>query len=272
MSFGSSSKTTKTNQNSQTEPWAPAIPYLSRFLQDTDLLRSTMGPSGDQLDAFAQLKRNAAGGTPWLDQIKTLTDQQFGTTSRTGMLDDAYGGMKTNLADVAAGKNQDILSDPRLQAMLAQVGGDAQNRVNSMFSAAGRDISGNAAGQQAMGRGVTAAQLPILMQEYARQQGRTDDAIKTIGAGGMQAATQGQQMDADAMARRTAAMDTMKQWMAARDMPANTILNLDQQLKDMPFEDFSKLASLILPVAGLGGQQAGTSTSKSKGTSFGISL
>jgi hypothetical protein len=272
MSFGSSSKTTKTNQQSQSEPWAPAMPYLGQFLKDTDLLRSTMGPSGDQLDAYAQLKRNAVQGSPWLDQIERLATDQFGTASRTGMVDDAYGTMKTQLADVAAGKNQDILSDPRIAAMLSQVGNDAQNRVHSLFAAAGRDPVGNAAGLQAMGRGITQAQLPILMQEFARQQGRTDDAIRTLGQGGMTAAATGQQLDAESMARRNAGIETMKQFLTARDMPANTVLNLDQQLKQMPFEDFSLLASLILPVAGLGGQQAGSSVSKSKGTSFGISL
>jgi hypothetical protein len=156
--------------------------------------------------------------------------------------------------------------------MLQQVGNDAQNRIQGLFMGAGRDITGNAAGSQALGRGITAAQLPILMQEFARQQGRTDAAIRDLAQGGMTAATTGQQLDAESMARRTGAIENMKQFLTARDMPENTILNLDQQLKQMPFEDFSLLASLILPVAGLGGQQAGTSVSKSKGTSFGISL
>lgn len=62
ISFGSSKKTTNTSQQSQTEPWGPAIPYLTRFLQDLDMGRSTLGPSGDQLDAFGRLKENAAAG------------------------------------------------------------------------------------------------------------------------------------------------------------------------------------------------------------------
>jgi len=272
MSFGKSSKKTTTNQSSQTEPWGPAIPYLVNFLKDADLTRSTLGPSGDQLDAYAGLKTKAAAGAPWLSEIEKLTSDAFGTTSRTGMIDDAYTGLKTGLADVAAGKNLDILSDPRIQAMLKTVGDDVQNRIAGVFAGAGRDVAGNAAGQGAIAKGVTAAQLPILLQEFARQQGRTDAAVRDIAQGGYSAATTGQQLDADAMARRKAGIDLMKQFLTARDLPENTILNLDQQLKSMPFEDLSLYASLLLPIAGLGQQQAGTSTSKTRGSSFGISL
>lgn len=272
MSWGASSKKTTTSQQSQTEPWGPAVPYLSRFLQDADMARSNLGPSGDQLDAYAALKTNAAQGNPFTGQINQLASDAFGTQSRTGLLDQAFGDMKGQLGDVAAGKNLDILSDPRMQAMLQQVGNDAQNRVQGLFAGAGRDITGNAAGQQALGRGVTQAQLPLLMQEFARQQGRTDTAIRDIANAGMSNATQGQALNQAAMQQRASGVDFANQAMTARDQPYNTILNLDQQLKQMPFEDLSLYASLLLPVAGLGAQQSGTGTSKTKGSSFGISL
>lgn len=276
MSFGSSNKTTNTTtaQQSQTEPWGPAIPYLANFLKDADLGRSVLGPSGDQLDAYASLKQKAAQGMPWLDQIQNLTSDLFGTTSRAPTIDAAYTSMRDSLGGLARGDNQDILSDPRMQAMLKQVGDDAQSRITGAFAAAGRDITGNAAGQGAIGRGVTAAQLPILMQEYARQQGRSDQAIRDLMTGATSAATTGQQLDAEAMGRRAQGVNAAQSYLTARDTPENTVLNLDQQIKAMPFEDMSLLASLLLPVAGLGGQQAGTSnsTSKTKGSSFGLSL
>jgi hypothetical protein len=272
ISFGSSKKTTNTSQQSQTEPWAPAIPYLSQFLQDLDTGRSTLGPSGDQLDAFAKLKENAAAGNPWTPQIGQLASDTLGATSRTGMVDDAYSRLQAQLGDVAAGRNQDILSDPRIAAMLDQVGNDVQSRITGAFAAAGRDITGNAAGQGAIAKGVTAAQLPILMQEFARQQGRTDAAIRDLFGGGTSAATTGQQLDANALATRAGGVDVANAALAARDQPFNTILNLDQQLKAMPFEDLSLYAQLLLPTAGLGGQQAGTGTAVQKGSNWGLNL
>lgn len=265
--FGSSSSKTKTSQQSQTEPWAPAIPYLGRFLQDIDATRSTLGPSGDQLDAFASLKQKAAQGNQFAGDISKLASDAFGTTSRAGMVDDAYTRLQGQLGDVAAGKNLDIMSDPRIAAMLEQVGNDVQSRISGAFAAAGRDITGNAAGQQAIGKGVTAAQLPILMQEFARQQGRTDAAARDLYGAGSSAATTGQQLDANALATRAGGVDVSNAALAARDMPENTILNLDQQLKRMPLEDLSLYANLLLPTAGLGGQQSGEGTSATKGSS-----
>ena len=272
MSFGKSSKSQTQSTSQKTDPWAPAIPYLKSFLGDVDAAKGNLGPTGDQLDAFGILKQNAVEGMPFLDQIKQLGADQLGTTSRTGMVDEAYGGLKAGLADVAAGKNLDIMNDPRIMAMLKTVGDDVQNRIQGVFAGAGRDVSGNTAGQQAIGKGVTAAQLPILINEFARQQGRTDAAVRDIAQGGVTAASTGQALDKDALATRGTAIDTIKQYMAGRDLPANTILQLDEQLRNMPLDDLERIAKLFLPVAGLGSQGEGTSKTKGTGMTFGLAL
>jgi hypothetical protein len=272
MSFGASNKTTNTAQQSQTEPWAPAIPYLSSFLNDINSARSTLGPSPDQLDAFAKLKQNAAQGNPLTGDIAQLAKDTISMPSRSGTVDDAYAALKSQLGDVAAGKNQDILANPELQAMLKSVGDDAYNRIAGAFAAAGRDITGNAAGQGAVAKGITAVQLPLLLQEFARQQGRTDAAINTLFGAGTTAAQTGQALDTNALTTRATAPTVENAALTARDLAPNTVLNLDQQLKQMPFEDLSLLASLLLPVAGLGQQAAGTGKSTQTGTSFGLSL
>lgn len=276
MSFGKSNKTGTENKttNTQTDPWAPAQPYLKELLASLGKFSGNYGPTPEQMAAFDKLKANNAGPTPWLGEVERLTNDTFGTKSRAGMLDDAYGTMRTNLGDVAAGKNQDILSDPRLQAMLKTVGDDTQNRIQGIFAGAGRDVVGNASGQGAIARGSTAAQLPILMQEYARQQGRTDAANQSLFGAGRDTAAGGQALDKDALATRAGGTDLAKMFMQFRDMPENTKLALAQQIKDMPFEDMSQLARLLLPIAGLGGTQHGTSTgtSKSQGTTVGIDL
>ena len=272
MGSSKGSSSTQTSQKSQSEPWAPAIPYLKNFLGDLDSSRGLLGPSGDQLDAFAQLKQNAAQGNPFTDQIRRLAGDQFGLQSRSGTVDDAYGRLQTQLGDIAGGRNQDILSDPRLQAMLKQVGDEAQNRVQGIFAGSGRDVTGNAAGQQAIGRGVTAAQLPILMNEYARQQGRTDSAIRDLFSGGQTAATTGQQLDTSALQGRTGGIDTAAKALQAGNYSQEAILNLDQQLKNLPMQDLGLLASLLLPVAGLGGQQQGTGTSNTESSGSSATL
>lgn len=272
ISFGSGSSKTTTNQQQQSEPWAPAIPYLTRFLQDTDAMRSLAGPSGDQLDAFAKLKETAAAGNPFTGQMEQLATDTFNAQSRSGTVDDAYATLQAQLGDTASGKNLDFSNNPYIQQMLRTVGDDVQNRINQTFAGAGRSMEGNAAGLQAVGRGVTAAQLPILSELFNTERGRQMEAANSLYGAGSNTAQLGQGLDSAALATRAGGVDLSNEAMNAKNFGPNQILNLDQQLKSMPFEDMSMYANLMLPVAGLGGQQAGTSTSKGSSSSFGISL
>src|SRR5262245_37847581 len=156
--------------------------------------------------------------------------------------------------------------------MLEQVGNDVQSRIRGAFAAQGRDITGNAAGQGAIAKGVTAAQLPILMSEFARQQGRTDAAIRDLFGAGTNAATTSAALDRDALGARASGVDLSNAALQARDLPYNTVLNLDEQLKAMLVEDMSRYAQLLLPVAGLGAQQAGQGKQTQTGTQAGIGL
>lgn len=270
MSFASSSKKTSTNSNSQTEPWGPTVPYLANFLKDADLTRANLGPSMDQLDAYASLKQKAAAGNPFTQQIGQLATDTLGAQSRAGQIDGAVGDLKGQLGDYASGKYLDFENNPYIQKMLAEVGGAARNAVGQQFAAAGRDFSGAHAG--ATGRAITSAQLPILSELFGREQQNQINAAQILANAGLTGAQAQQNMDQSALATRAGGIDISNAALTARDMPENTILNLDQQLKSMPIEDLSLYASLLLPIAGLGGQTVGTSTSKSKGTSFGVSL
>lgn len=272
LSFGSSSKTTNTNSSSQSDPWDKTIPQLDSLLADIVGTKGVIGPTGDQLDAYEQLKRNAVAGNPWAQDIGMLTSDLFNAESRSGQVGDELAALKARLGATADGARLDPNSNPYIQQMMKTTGDDIANRIKQMFAGAGRDITGNAAGQAAMGRGISAGITPILAQFFDQELNRQSDAAKTLYTAGTGAAGQQADMDRATLATRASGIDAADTAQAARDQGANTILNLDQQLKQMPFEDLSLYASLLLPIAGLGGQQSGTSTSKSKGSSFGLSL
>ncbi|MBS0243549.1 MAG: hypothetical protein JSS20_15340, partial [Proteobacteria bacterium] len=253
-------------------PWGPSVPYITNFLQGVNSAGVNIGPSQDQLDAFATLKNNAAAGNPFTADISKLAKDQFGAASNSGQVQDAYKTLQGQLGDYANGSKLDFSSNPYIQQMLKTVGDDTQKRINEMFAGSGRDITGNAAGQQALGRGITAAQLPILSQLYSQEEQNQIAAAQALNLAGVGAATTGQTLDQNALATRAGGVTTANSAINASNYAPNTILNLDQQLKQMPFSDLSLYASLLLPAAGLGGTSSGSSTSNTESSGFGFGL
>lgn len=237
---------------------------------------------------------------------------------RTGAVSGAYSDLQKNIGGYARGDYVDPMSNPLVRQMMTQVGDSAANRINAQFAGAGRDLSG--ANQMAVGRGVTEAQLPLLLNEYARQQGQQLNAAGQLyGAGNQTSQTlsaldqarQGQRGQAVAMGQAGAdisrggldylstganlaqtgsnilgqgvqqagqgvqfgqmgnqigqgAVQLGQAGLDANNYGANAMLDLEQQMKGMPYEDMSLWASLLFPAAGLGGTEKTTGTAKTK--------
>lgn len=266
------------------------------------------------------------------DPVLSAANQAYATGSnflnpadRSGYVTDAYSTLQSNLGDTASGKYLDPMSNPQMRAMLQQVADEAQNRTNAQFAAAGRDFSGM--NQNAVAKGVTSAQLPLLLDQYNRNQANQMSAAQALyGAGNSTSSTlagldqaragiantgvgmlgQGANMSTaganilgqsnDALTAGTnmlgtasgirsggtgqltagaglqsAAQDLGKNGVAfgqqaldAKNYGANSILDLQQQQKALPFEDMSLWASLLFPSASLGGTTTSSGTAKAK--------
>lgn len=273
-SIGGSNQKQSQQQQSQTDPWEPTQGYLKDFLGKLNTAGNVSGagtgPTGTQTAAFNELKANVDEGNPWASQIGDVTNKLFATTSNSGQVQDAYKGLQTTLSPYASGANLDFKSNPYVTDMLKTVGDDASNRVNSMFAGAGRDFSGDHA--KALGRGVTAAQLPILASLYSDQQGKQIDAGKTLFNGGTTAATTAQGLDKDALGTNATGIDAAQAALEAKNYGANTKLALEEQIKKMPFDQLGWIAQYLFPAAGLGQQSEGESTGKASGTKWGVGL
>lgn len=266
LSFGSSKKTT--NTTSQTDPWAETIPDLTNLLSR---LRTTGTGAGQltptQTNAVAELQANA--GNPWQTQIAGLADDMLGARSRAPQIEDAYSQLHEQLTPYATGTRVNPNTDPNMQALLTQVGDDAQNRINSMFAGAGRDLSGR--NQQSVARGVNQAQLPILVDTYQRNQDRQIAASTALHGSGASDAVQEQNLDAAALGTRAGAIPVTDAAIQARDQGANARLNLEQQIKMLPVTELGQLAQILFGAAGLGNQQQGESVTRGTQTGFGVS-
>lgn len=262
--MGKSSKT-KQSSSGYSEPWAYATPAIQGIVNKA-ASAGGVGMTPDQASAFGVLKNNAAQGNPWAQQTAGLAQDAYGTADRTGGVSDAYQTMQERLGNYADGSQLDPMSNPQMQAMLTQVGDDVQNRINSMFAGAGRDMSG--ANQQAVARGVTQAQLPLLLDQYNRAQDQQIGASQALYGGGVNTATTNAGLDAQRQQMRTAGVALGDEALNQRNYAANSILDLDQQIKGMPYEDLALLSSILLPIAGLGGSSQSKGTAKATQSLF----
>lgn len=272
VSFGSKKSSSTTNSQSQgdKDPWDYSVPYLQDFLKEVGSVGGT-GITPDQKTAFEYLKNNAMEGNPWDIEQAKLANDLYATPDRAGGVASAYSTLQTNLGDIAAGKYLDPMENPQIRAMLTQVGDDISNRINAQFAGAGRDLSG--ANQTAVAKGVTQGQLGLLLDQYNRERGAQADAAANLFTAGSGTASQQAALDAQRMALRGQGAAAGAAALDMQNQGANQILELDQQIKTLPYEDLATLGSLLFPVAGLGGQesQKGTSTTKGKSSGFGVS-
>lgn len=267
MSFKMGSSKTKTSQKSQTDPWDVTIPYITDFLGKVP---NAQGPTADQIGAIDDLKTQVSAGNPNAGAIMDLANDQLGTQSQSGMVKTGYEDLTRRLTPTADGSNLDLENNAYLQRLLTQVGDDAAMRTNAQFAAAGRDLSG--ANQMAVGKGVTQAQLPLLLDQYNRELARSDAAARDLyGASGTTASSI-TALDAAANAERAKGIDTTNAALEAQAYGPTQILNLDEQLKGLTYDELDRIAALLYPAAKLGEQSSGTGTSKMKSTGFGLSL
>jgi len=271
MSFGSTKTKQNTNQNTQTEPWGPSVPYLTGLLQKAGSV-GNIDITPDQQTAFAALKTNAAQGNPFTPDIAKLAGDSFNydNSGQGGAVGDAYGALQGNLSKYATGEYLDPFSNPQMRAMLDTVGNDVQDRINQMFQGAGRWGSG--ANQQSVARGVTQAQLPLLLDQFNKQQGNQIAANQTIFGAAGQSAGQQSQLDQIMQQIRGQGIGFGNEALNAKNYAGNQILNLDQQIQQLPYENLALLESLLVPGAGAGGTSNTQGTTKGSTSGFGISL
>ena len=277
MSFstGSKEQTTNQNQTAVSDPWKPAQDDVKRFLGNLDKASKGKGPfkpNANEMAAIDELRANAAAGNPWADEIGGLADSLFATESYAPQLQQGYSDLERRLSGTADGANLDLENNPYIREMLSNVTNNAVNRVNSQFAAAGRDFSGY--NQQALGRGITEAQLPVLAQLYQHEQGRSDAAARDLYAAKGETARGSAQLDQLRDSLRAMGIDVGNAALDAQNWGANQMLAIEEKLKNLPYDELDRIAALLYPAAGLGGTTTTTGTSTTEGSSsgFGASL
>src|SRR5882672_8980037 len=258
--MGSDSKTVQTQQNSTTDPWAPAQPLLQSILGSLGGVNT--GQTTDQVTALNNLKTQA-GNIPDLSAPATNTVQQaFGTSTQPqqGMLGTGYQDYLKNLTPDASGANLNPYSTPGFSDALGTLTNDITNQVKGQFAGSGRDPSGAGSFAGSLSRGLMQGEAPIIQSQYnTNKQNQLGAAGNLYNAAGSTASGITQQQMAELQAKFSgltggAALPGLL------TQPGQTQLGVANTAYGQPLSNISGLESLTNPIAALGGQSTGQST------------
>jgi hypothetical protein len=257
MSGGS--KTVTTTQRSESEPWKPAQPLLTDILERARPLVGQTGPTANEQAALAQLLQTAQQGNPFAPQISSyVSDLLSGGGARTyaPMLQSSLDEYRARLAPLFARAPGEMT--PQLAAALDTLKSDISNNINSMFAAAGRDFSGMHA--QTLGRGLAQGLAAPLLEQYNRDVATQLGAAGSLyGAGNTTAGLLGSLLQQE-LANRGVGAGAAEAALAAQDYGPQRVLDIEAMQRQLPVSNLAALASLGVPIAGLGGTVVSTGT------------
>lgn len=260
--MGGSTKTTQ-QQSSVTDPWKPTQQPLNDIIGKLSPTIGNTGLNSTESSALDQLSLNAQQGNPYAGQIGSLaTDLLGGGINRTAGAQGAYDSLNTRLTPFANGDFVNPQSNPALQGYLDTITNDIQNRVNSQFAAAGRDLSGANTG--AMSRGIAEGVAPTLLNAYNTERDRQLGAANTLYSAGNQTTGLLSGLDQQALANRTQGVDASQAALQANDSAAQQQLAIEAQRRGIPLQNISDITGILGPIAQLGQQSNSTTTSTQK--------
>jgi hypothetical protein len=249
--MGGKSKTEQTSTSqSQTSPWAPAQPILQGILSGVQSQLGNYQANPQEQQALTNLSNNVGAVPNFAPQASNITGQFLGGDP-TGLLQPGLQNLNTALNPIATG-DLDPTKTPGIQNLLNTIRGDVTRQVNQQFAGAGRDLSGLNA--EYLGRGIAAGQAPVLLDQYNR-----NVSNRIAAAGGM--------YDAAGNTANAIGGNQSQGFNLAGQLPSLAasgpmgVLAASQAARSLPIENLGMLANLTVPIAGLGGQQSGSSHS-----------
>ena len=256
--MGGQSTTTQTQQ-SQTAPWQASQPLLQGILSQASSGLSNTGLTGAETGALDTLQQNAARGNPYAGQIGGYAQSLFGGGGANAQAPAVQGNLQTLQSYLTPYANGSMIgSNPALNAQLAQIQTDVGNSVNGQFAAAGRDFSG--ANQMAYGRGVAAAEAPVIAAQYNQDVSNRMAAANALYGAGNTTANTLAGMQQQYLANQGQGVTAAQSALDAQNYGANATLAEEAQRRGIPLQALGLLAQIGTPIGQLGQQSNGTST------------
>lgn len=259
--MGGTSKQT-TTQNSTTAPWTAAQPALQGILSQLQGNLGNTGVTGAESGALDTIVNNSNAGSATYSPLVSSYAKDLlsggGALDQAGNVNSNYQRYVDQTNPLASNTNYNPYDTPGFRDAISTLTSDITQGVNGQFAAAGRDFSG--ANSQALSRGILQGVAPTIAAQYNQNvQNQQGAAGNLYNAGNTNAgilsglqqqklANQGQGVTAAGQAVDTA------------NAGANATLMAEAQRRGIPVQSLGLLAQIGIPIAGLGNQSSGTST------------
>jgi hypothetical protein len=257
---GTSSSQQSTNQESQITPYQPAAAGLTGILGNLMPSIDSINGTPQTNQAFSRLEQAAGAGNPFADQIGKVANSQMAGGANydaaTGLLGQAYGDLRSQLAPYTGGNAMDPASNPALAQQLATVNQQVSDTVNPMFAGMGR--LGSPDNAKAIAMGIAQGATPLLQNAAANQL----NAISALyGAGGTTAQGYGN-LDANNAAIRSQGVNNANTAYGALTAGPQLLLQTALARQANPLQ----IAGLLSPIFGGLGAQFGQTKGNSATT------
>ncbi|MBN9601812.1 MAG: tail fiber domain-containing protein [Afipia felis] len=251
----------ETTQQSTTQPWQPAQPALNGILGQLQNLIPNSGLSSTSQDAINQMEGNAQAGNPYSGQISGVVSNLLnggGATAQNPAIQNAYSQYSAQTNPLASNTDYNPYNTPGFADALKTMSSDITNSVNGQFAAAGRDFSG--ANSQALSRGLAQGLAPTIANQYNQNVQNQQNAAGNLYSAGNTTSGLLAGLNQQGLSNQVQGISSANDALSAQNYTPQMLLQLEQLKQSIPAQNLGLLAQIGVPIAGLGTQSQGTST------------
>lgn len=253
--------TTTQNQSSTTQPWAPAQGQLQGLLGQLGNVNTSVTPG--QTSAINNLTGAANGLPNFGGQATGAAGSLFGgggANNQAGTVQGAYGNLQNSLSPLTNPANLNPFSTPGFSDAYAKMQNDIGNNVNDRFAAAGRDLSpGNTT---ALATGLAQGGGQLIANQYNQNAQNLMGASNSLYGAGLNTGNALTNYNQQGNQNMLAGAGLAGQIPGLSMQPGQAQLGVANTAQNQPFANLGAYESLLTPLAQLGSQSQGTSTSQ----------
>lgn len=262
--MGGTSKSSQTSTTqSTTQPWQQSLPAVSGLLDQTQQQLGNVNLTGTENAALAGLTANAQKGNQFAPAIGDLATGLLsgGGPDRTGMVQSSYDTLRGQLQPYTT-LDTNPYSNEAFTKATGVLSDDITNRIKSQYAGAGYSpVSSGDFGKQ-LGEGIARGVAPTWLQANNDLENRKLGAISGLYGAGNTTAGLLSGLDQTKIGNQQAGVDVANSAIQAQNSPYAQLLAIEAQRRGIPVDALNSLSSLIVPMAQLGTQQQGTSTTQ----------